>query len=78
MQLTKLKFSQLKIIQTPGKNFSVADMLSHSFTKAELEINLLKHKKLPPKIDFPVLQDITIKPVHYLIKHEEVLPHQKK
>ena len=33
MQLTK--FSKLKIIHTPGKNLSVADMLSRSFTKAE-------------------------------------------
>ena len=33
MQLTK--FSKLKIIPTPGKNLSVADMLSRSFTKAE-------------------------------------------
>ena len=27
--------------------------------------------------DFALLQDNTLKPVHYLIKHEEVLPHQK-
>ena len=37
MQLTK--FSKLKIIHTPGKNLSVADMLSRSFTKAELQLN---------------------------------------
>ena len=37
MQLTK--FSKLKIIYTPGKNLSVADMLSRSFTKAELQLN---------------------------------------
>ena len=48
MQLTK--FSKLKIIHTPGKNFSVADMLSRSFTKAELQLNQLKHKQLPPQI----------------------------
>ena len=41
MQLTK--FSKLKIIHTPGKNLSVADMLSRSFTKAELQLNQLKH-----------------------------------
>ena len=75
MQLTK--FSKLKIIHTPGKNLSVADMLSRSFTKAELQINQLKHKKLPPQIDSARLQDSALKPVHYLIKHEEVLPHQK-
>ena len=75
MQLTK--FSKLKIIHTPGKNLSVADMLSRSFTKAELQINQLKHKQLPPQIDCAILQNDTLKPVHYLIKHEEILPHQK-
>ena len=75
MQLTKV--SKLKIIHTPGKNLSVADMLSRSFTKAELQLNQLKHKHLPPQIDFALLQDNTLKPVHYLIKHEEILPHQK-
>ena len=74
MQLTKV--SKLKIIHTPGKNLSVADMLSRSFTKTELQLNQLKHK-LPPQIDFALLQDNTLKPVHYLIKHEEILPHQK-
>ena len=75
MQLTK--FSKFKFINTPGKNFSVADLLSRSFTKEELQINQLKHKHLPPHIDFTILQNNTLKPVHYLIKHEEVLPHQK-
>ena len=75
MQLTK--FSKLKIIHTPGKNLSIADMLSRSFTKAESQINQLKHKQLPPRIDFAILQNDTLKPVHYLIKHEEILPHQK-
>ena len=75
MQLTK--FSKLKIIHTPGKNLSVADMLSRSFTKAELQINQLKHKQLPPQSEFAILQNDTLKPVHYLIKHEEILPHQK-
>ena len=75
MQLTK--FSKLKIIHTPGKNLSVADMLSRSSTKAELQINQLKHKQLPPQIVFALLQNGTLKPVHYLIKHEEILPHQK-
>ena len=49
-------------------------MLSRSFTKAELQLNQLKHKHLPPQIDFALLQDNTLKPVHYLIKHEEILP----
>ena len=73
MQLTK--FSKLKIIHTPGKSLSVADMLSRSFTK--LQINQLKHKQLPPQIDFALLQHGTPKPVHYLINNEEILPHQK-
>ena len=75
MQLTK--FSKFKIIHTPGKNLSVADMLGRSFTKAEFQLNQLKHKQLPPQIDFALLQDGTLKPVHYLIKHGEILPHQK-
>ena len=52
-------------------------MLSRSFTKAELQINQLKHKQLPPQIDFAKLQNDTRKLVHYLIKHEEILPHKK-
>ena len=75
MQLTK--FSKFKMVHTPGKNLPVTDMLSRSFTKAELQINQLKHKQLPTQIDFAILQNKTLKPVHYLIKHEEVLPHQK-
>ena len=63
MQLTK--FSKLKIINTPGKYFSVADMLSRSFTKAESQKNQLKHKQLPPQIDFAILQNDTLKHVHY-------------
>ena len=43
MQLTN--FSKIKIFQTPGKNLSVADIVSRSFTKSELQINQLKHKK---------------------------------
>ena len=52
-------------------------MLSRSFTKAELQLNQLKHKQFQPQIDFALLQDNILKPVHYLIKHEEILPHQK-
>ena len=50
MHLTK--FSKLKIFHFPAKNLSVADMLSRSSTKAELQKNQLKHKQLPPQIDF--------------------------
>ena len=52
-------------------------MLSRSFTKVELQIYQLNHKQLPPQIDFAPLQNGTLKPVHYLIKHEEILLHQK-
>ena len=52
-------------------------MLSRSFTKAELQKNQLTHKQLKLRIGFAIIQDSTLKPVHYLIKHEEVLPHQK-
>ena len=75
MQLTK--FSKLKIIPTPGKKLSVADMLSRSFTKPELQINQLNYTQPQSQIELAILQHKTLKPVHYLIKHEEVLPHQK-
>ena len=75
MQLTKI--SKPKIIHTPGKSLSVADLLSRSLTKEELQINQLKHKHLPPQIDFTILQNNTLKPVNYLTRHEEVLPHQR-
>ena len=70
-------FSKLKIIHTPGKNLSVADMLSRPFTKAELQLSQLKDKQLTPQIDFALLQNGTLGPVHYLIKHGEILAHQK-
>ena len=66
MQLTN--FSKLKIIQTPGKNMSVADMLSCSFTKTELQPNQLKHKQLPPQIGFDIIRNNTLTPVHSLIQ----------
>ena len=75
IQLTK--FSKLKLIHTPGKNFSVADMLCRRFTKGELQLNQLKHKQLPDQIDFEIFKNHTLKPVHYLNKHQEVLPYQK-
>ena len=52
-------------------------MLSRSFTKTELQLNQLKHKQIPPQIDFAILQDNTLKPEHFLIKHKEVSSHQK-
>ena len=58
-------------------NLSVADMLSRYFPNTELQSNQLEHKQHPLQIEFALLQNNTLKPVHYLIKHEEVLPHQK-
>ena len=52
-------------------------MLSRSFTKSELPLNQLKHKQLPPQIDFAILQNNSLTPVHYLTQHEEIFPHQK-
>ena len=43
MQLTK--FSKLKIIHTPGKNLTVADILSRTFTKEQLQVHQLRHKQ---------------------------------
>ena len=67
MQLTKI--SKLKNIHSPGKNLSHADMLNRSFTKAELQINQLKHKQLPPQIEFAVLQINALKPDFYHMKN---------
>ena len=75
MQLTK--FSKQKFIHTPGKNLTVADMLSRTFTKEQLQIHQLRHKQLPPQIDISVLNDNQLKPVHYLVKHEEIKYIQK-
>ena len=52
-------------------------MLSRFFTKAELQINQLNHKQLPPQVNSAVLQNSTLKPVPYLINHQEIFPHQK-
>ena len=37
-------------------------------------MNQIKYKHLPPQIDITILQNNTLKPVHYLNK---ILPHQK-
>ena len=52
-------------------------MVSRPSTKTGLQFNKFKHKQLPPQSDFALLQNNTLKPLHYLIKHEEVVPHQK-
>ena len=61
-QLTKI--SKLNLIQTQGKNLSVADMLSRWFTKTELQLNQLKHNQLPPQIHFANYKTI---PYHLII-----------
>ena len=71
-QMQPTKFSKLKIIHTPGKKLTVADMLSRTFTKEQLQIHQLRHKQLPPQIDFSIMKDNQLKPVHYLVKHEEI------
>ena len=52
-------------------------MISRSFTRTKLQLNQLKHRQLPPQIDFAILQNNTSTHVDYLIEHEERLPHQK-
>ena len=47
-------------------------MLSRIFTKEQLQIHQLRHKQLPPQIDFSIMKDNQLKPVHYLVKHEEI------
>ena len=72
------KFSNLQIIHTAGTNLTVADMLSRDFSTINNKTCQLQHKTLPPHIDFLQLKnDNILKPNHYLIKHEDVLPTQK-
>ena len=52
-------------------------MLSRTFTKEQLQIHQLRHKQLPPQIDFSIMKDNQLKPVHYLVKHEEIKYNQK-
>ena len=52
-------------------------MLSRTFTKEQLQVHQLRHKQLPPEIDFSIMKDNQLKPVHYLVKHEEIKYNQK-
>ena len=57
--------------------FSVADKLSCSFLQEELQLNLVKHKQLPPQVLFATLthdDQIKLKRVNCLVKQETVLP----
>ena len=76
MYLTK--FQKHRIIFMEGNNLFIADMLSRSFTQGELQLNQLKSFYLPPQSHFATLTHaIHIKPDHFLVKHETVLPSQK-
>ena len=55
----------------------MADKLSRTFTKEQLQKHQLKHKPLPPQIDFSIMKDNQLKTVHYLVKHEEIKYNQK-
>ena len=72
------KFSNLQHIHTAGTNITIADMLSRDFPTINNETCHFQHKTLPPRIDFLQLKnDNILKPIHYLIIHEDVLPTQK-
>ena len=76
MLLTKV--SNLQIIHTAGTNIPVSDMLSRGFSTINNKTYQLQQKTVPPHIDFLQLKnDNILKPIHYLVKHEDVLPTQK-
>ena len=52
-------------------------MLSRTFSKEQLQMHRLRHKQLPPQIDFSIMKDNQFKPVNYLVKHEENKFNQK-
>ena len=52
-------------------------MLSRTFNKEQLQIHQLKHKQLPPQINFSIMKHDQLKPVHCLVKHEEITYNQK-
>ena len=52
-------------------------MLSRTFTKEQLQIHQLRHKQLPPQIHLSIMKDNQLKPVRYLVKHEEIKYDQK-
>ena len=61
------------------KSFSVADLLSRSFFQEQLQLNHVK-EQLPPQILFTTLthdDQIKLKSVQWLFKHETVLPSLK-
>ena len=76
MQL--IKFEKLRFLYTIAKTLSAADMLSLSFTQKELQPIQLKQRHVPPQIHFATLiHDDQIKLVHFMVRHETVLPSKK-
>ena len=52
-------------------------MLSRFFAQKELQLNQSKHKEVPPQNHFAILTyGNQFKPVHYLVRHEALLPSQ--
>ena len=77
-QMLLTKFSNLRIVHTAGTNLPVADMLSRDFSSINSASSQLKHKTLPPHIQFAQINpNNTLEEIHYLVQHEEVLPTQK-
>ena len=75
MQLTK--FPRLKIISYPRKKiYLVADMLSRTFTKQQLQPNQLKHKQFSPQVEFAIIKNNEVIPVHYLVKKRKLNLHK--
>ena len=73
--MQKTEFNKLRIFSMKGTNLSVDGMLSRFFTREELTLNHLKHKHIHPQPHFASLtHDYQTKPVHFLVKHENVLP----
>ena len=70
-------FQTSKLFTPLEKNLTVADMLSRTCTKEQLQIHQLGHKQLPPQINFSILKDDQFKPEQYLVKHEEIRYNQK-
>ena len=74
LQITNLYYTVLPKRETPGstsgKHLTAADMLLRTFTKKQLQVHQLRHKQVPPQINFSIMKDNQLKPVHYLVKHE--------
>ena len=66
-------FSNLQVIHTASTN--LADMLSEEhFSTITNKMCQLQHETLPPQVEF-----IQLKPnKHYLVKHVDVSPTQKR